>query len=209
MKMLIADDHTFTRDGIKNFLNGNGYHNITVCSNGIEAWNHLHSSTYDCAILDLNMPGMDGLEIAEKLKIHHPYVKVILITMEHSYTVYKKAMEYGVSGYILKECAEDELLICIKNALNNEPYYSSNITGQLVQSENGTDNTLLNTLTLQEKKIVSLIAEQKSSKQIADLLFLSVKTIETHRRNIIEKLQLPKEHNALLKWAILNARNPS
>ena len=202
--ILIADDHPLTVLGTKSFVTQLGYNICEVCSNGIAAYNFIKVRQPKIAILDINMPGMTGLEILEKTYTEKLYTKVILVTMHKEYSIYKKALEYNIGGYLLKENALNELELCIKKVLENKTYLSKNIEQELAFDINATENNNLQKLSLTEKKVVELIAKQMSTKQIAELLFISEKTVEKHRTNIIEKLDLPKEKNVLLKWAMLN-----
>ena len=201
MNILIADDHPFTLQGTKSFVESYGYKVADACSNGISALNLIVLHRPEIAILDINMPGLDGLDVAKKVFDDKLQTKIILLTMHKEITIYKKALQYGIFGYILKEHAQDELETCLKEVQLGNKYVSVHLTDELVDSR-ASSSSDLDKLTVSERKIVELIAQQKTSKQIADLLFLSEKTVEWHRRNIIEKLGLPKEKNSLLKWAI-------
>ena len=203
MKILIADDHPFMLQGTKNFVESYKHTVIDMCSNGISALNLIGLHSPDVAILDINMPGLDGLDVAKKVFENKLKTKVILLTMHKEMTIYKKATEYNIYGYILKEHAHTELKKCLQEVEKGNRYVSQFLQDDLITDVvNG--NNELSKLTLSERKIVELIAQQKTSKQIAELLFLSEKTVEGHLTHIIEKLGLTKEKNTLLKWAIQN-----
>ena len=202
MKILIADDHPLTLQGTKSFVQSFGYNVIDTCSNGIAALNLINLRLPDIAILDIDMPGMDGLDVAEKIMVSKLKTKVILLTMHKETTVYEKAKEIGVFGYVLKEHAQNELEDCLAKVAVGKEYVSAFLNDDLL-NDSSLDAGVLQ-LTFSEKKILDLIKIQKTNKQIAQSLFLSERTIEGHRRNIIEKLGLPKEKNSLLKWAIQN-----
>lgn len=206
MKILIADDHPFTLQGTKSYVESYGYTDIDACSNGTAALNLLKLNTHDIAILDINMPGLDGLDLAKAVYENGWKTKVILLTMHKEMTIYKKAQEYKIFGYILKENAHPELQKCLKQIIANQPYISVKLEDDLAHG-NSKATALLNKLTLSERKILELIKLQKTSKQIAELLFLSERTVEGHRSNIIEKLELPKEKNALLIWALQHSKS--
>lgn len=203
MKILIADDHPFTLQGTKSFVESYGYKVVDTCSNGISAFNLITLHNPDVAILDINMPGQDGLDVAKKIQESKLKTKVILLTMHKEMTIFKKANEYGIYGYILKEHAHTELEKCLEEVKKGKRYVSEFLIDDLISDKIDATNEL-SRLTLSERKIVELIALQKTSKQIAELLFLSERTVEGHRSNIIEKLGLVKEKNTLLKWAIQN-----
>ncbi|MBC7643034.1 MAG: response regulator transcription factor [Flavobacterium sp.] len=203
MKILIADDHPFTLQGTKSFVESYGYNVSDTASNGVAALNLINLHLPDIAILDINMPGLDGLDIAKKIQESKLKTKIVLLTMHKEMTIFKKATELGVYGYILKENAQTELENCLIEVSKGNKYRSKFLENDLFV-DNKKDNNELAKLTLSERKIIELIAQQKTSKQIAELLFLSDKTVEGHRSNIIEKLGLPKEKNTLLIWAIQN-----
>jgi DNA-binding NarL/FixJ family response regulator len=201
MRILIADDHPLTLQGTRSYVESFGYKVTDTCSNGVAALNLIQLHHPDVAILDINMPGLDGLDVAKKIRELRLKTKIVLLTMHNEITLYRKAREYGVCGYILKEHAQTELQQCLTDISRGEEYVDGSLRAGLMVSQVGEDNEL-SKLTFSERKIVELIAQQKTSKQIAELLFLSEKTIEGHRSNIIEKLGLPKEKNVLLKWAL-------
>jgi DNA-binding NarL/FixJ family response regulator len=207
MNILIADDHPFTLQGTKAFVESLGYTVSDICSNGITALNLITSHNPNISILDINMPGLDGIDVLEKVFKDKLRTKVILLTMHNEMSIYKRANELGVYGYILKNYAQDELGICLKEVVKGRQYISPLITNQLVMDNTNEENNLTNKLTFTEKKILELISQQKTTKQIAELLFIAEKTVEGHRRNIIEKLDLPKEKNILLHWVAKNYSN--
>ena len=206
MKILIADDHPFTLQGTKSFVESYGYKVTDTCSNGISALNLIILHQPAIAILDINMPGLDGLDVAKKVQDEKMKTKIILLTMHKEMTIYKKAKEYGIYGYILKEHAQTELEKCLTEVKKGNKYVSEFLEDDLITNISN-DSSDLTKLTFSEKKILEQVAQQKTSRQIAELLFLSEKTIEGHRSKIIEKLGLPKEKNALLIWAIQNFKN--
>lgn len=205
MKIIIADDHPFTLLGTKSFVESFGYQVIDTCDNGITAFNLINLYLPEIAILDINMPGIDGIDVLKKIHEKKLATKVILLTMHKEKVIYNKATEYGVYGYILKEHAQTELQKCLTEVRQGNKYVSEHLDIDLVK-EKSKDNSDLAKLTLYERKIIELIAQQKTSKQIAELLFLSDRTVDGHRSNIIEKLGIPKEKNALLMWAIQNVK---
>jgi DNA-binding NarL/FixJ family response regulator len=209
MAILIADDHPFTLQGTKAFVEGLGYRVCDICSNGITALNLISSHMPDIAILDINMPGMDGLEVAEKVHQLRLRTRIVLLTMHKEMTVYNKAIEFGIYGYLLKNFATEELELCLKEVSANRRYASQYLNDELVYTSQSPKDGLLDKLSFSERKVLELVAQSKTSKQIGDLLFIAEKTVEGHRRNIIEKLGLPKEKNVLLTWAVMNTKELS
>ncbi len=207
MNILIADDHPLTLMGTKGFVESLGYKVVDICSNGITAYNMIVSHQPAIAILDINMPGLDGIEVLEKIFKQKLRTKVILLTMHKEMTVFRKANQFGVFGYILKEYAHEELDKCLKEVEKGYQYISKNLTNELTVDKNLNTPSDLSKLSFTEKKVIELIAQQKTSRQIAEMLFISEKTIEGHRTNIIQKLELPKEKNSLLIWAMKHFKN--
>jgi len=203
--IIIADDHPFTLIGTKTFVESLGYQVIDLCNNGIAAYNSIIHNRPGIAILDMNMPGMNGIEILEKLQQQKSFTKVLLLTMHNEVSIFIHAQKLGVKGYILKEFATHELENCLSAIQHGECWFSPELTQKLIIDADDTHkDDKLSLLTFSEKKILELIAAQYTSKEIGSLLFISEKTVETHRRNIIQKLSLPQEKNALLLWAVQN-----
>lgn len=206
MKILVADDHPLTLNGTVSYVESLGYKVVCSCSNGTAALNYIQVHLPEVAILDLNMPGLDGIEVARKVFENKGRTKIILLTMHNEVGVLNKAKEYNIYGYILKEKAFPDLENCLREIKNGKKYFSNALLHNYKIETSESDNKL-DLLTFSERKIIELIASQKTSKQIAEMLFLSEKTVEGHRTKIIEKLGIPKEKNALLIWAIQNIKN--
>jgi DNA-binding NarL/FixJ family response regulator len=203
MTVLVADDHPLTLQGTQAFVKSLGYDITDVCTNGLDAFERIVSHEPLMAVLDVNMPKMDGLEVLEKIYQRGIPTQVIFFTMHKEVTLYKRAKSLGLAGYLLKEEPEEELKACLKVVSEGGKYTSKLMLKEVNQKQTieGED------LTFAEKKVLELISQQKTSKQIADLLFISEKTVEKHRSNIIQKLNLPKEKNILLHWATRHILN--
>jgi DNA-binding NarL/FixJ family response regulator len=203
MTVLVADDHPLTLQGTQAFVKSLGYDITDVCTNGLDAFERIVSHEPLMAVLDVNMPKMDGLEVLEKIYQRGIPTHVIFFTMHKEVTLYKRAKSLGLAGYLLKEEPEEELKACLKVVSEGGKYTSKLMLKEVNQKQTieGED------LTFAEKKVLELISQQKTSKQIADLLFISEKTVEKHRSNIIQKLNLPKEKNILLHWATRHILN--
>lgn len=200
--MIIADDHPMTLAGMKNFVETLGYHVIATYTDGLSAYEGVLKLNPSIIVLDLNMPKMNGLEVLEKLREENAKIKIILYTMYHEKSFFTKAKDLGVNGYILKDFAIDELSVCLKKISENENWFSSKLENTITIDKYDDEKTRILLLTSSEKKILSLIGEEYSSKEIADLLFVTEKTIEKHRSNIIHKLGLPNERNILMRFAM-------
>lgn len=201
MNFIIADDHPFTLAGTKLFIEALEYNVIATCSDGEVAWTKIRELKPDYVILDINMPGLDGIEILERIRLNRIPIKVIFLTSHNEMSIYKKANEYGVDGYLLKNFAQEELILCIDALSRGNSYLSKYIDSNLIHDKNYVKDSILEKLSFVESKVFELVSQQKSTKEIADLLFLSEKTVEAYRTSIIDKLELPKERNALLKFA--------
>ena len=202
MHFIIADDHPFTLQGTRAYVESLGYVVLDTALNGREAYTQIRKLKPEIAILDISMPEMNGLDILEKVSEEMLPVKVIFITTHREMSIYKKASELGIWGYILKNYADQELKDCITDVINGIRYMSPHLTQDLAIDRQYIKNEAISKLNFIENRVVQLIAQQKTTKQISELLFLSEKTVEAHRSSIIQKLGLPHEKNALMKWAI-------
>lgn len=197
--IIIADDHPLLLKGLSDFLIEKGFNLLGSGKDGREAYNLITQIKPDIAILDIQMPFMSGLEIAQKCKGLAIETKIVLITLHKEKELYQKAQELNIFGYILKEFALEEIETCIKTVTEGVPFFSDKIKeliGVVL-----IDDSDLNTLTPSEKKILKLIAQDKTNKEIASQLFISYRTVEKHRSNIITKLNIEPKTNSLLIWA--------
>jgi len=198
--IIIADDHPLLLKGLSDFLIEKNYNLIGSGNDGREAYNLIVKENPDIAIIDIQMPYMSGIEIAQKCKgLEGVDTKIVLITLHKEKELYQKAQELNIFGYILKEFALDEIENCIKTVSKGEPFFSNRIM-ELIDI-NPVESNDLKKLTPSEKKILKLIANDKTNKEIASLLFISYRTVEKHRSNIINKLNLEAKTNSLLIWA--------
>jgi DNA-binding NarL/FixJ family response regulator len=203
--IVIADDHPLMLQGLKNFLESRKYAVVFSGKNGIETYSAIVKYKPEIAILDIGMPGMNGIEIAKKLLEAAIKTKIIFLTMYKSEEMLLSAQKYHVKGYLLKELALEEIEECIQQVVHGNSFYSPKLINNLRQSIfTEALNPLLKELTPSEIKILKLISEEKNTHDIADALFISVKTVEYHRSNLIKKLNLPLAKNSLLLWAVKN-----
>jgi DNA-binding NarL/FixJ family response regulator len=202
--ILLADDHPITLAGIQSYVESLGYQVVKTCKNGTDAFQGILEYAPDLVILDLNMPGMNGLEVLEKVRSQNNDSKIILYTMYHEKSFLTKARNLGVNGYLLKDFALEELSICLKKVSTNEFWFSPKLDESLIIKKHDSITEKLLSLTTSERKILSLIGQDYSTKAIAEMLFVTDKTIEKHRSNIINKLGLPNERNILQRFALQN-----
>lgn len=202
--IIIADDHPITLNGIKLYVEKLGYQVIDTCTDGITAFASLIENQPDCVILDLNMPGMNGLEVLEKVRLKNDTIKIILYTMYQEKSFLIKAKSLGANGYLLKDFAIEELSICLEKVSQNENWFSPKLDETLTIKKYDSETEKILTLSASEKKILALIGKDRTTKEIAELLFVTEKTVEKHRSNIIQKLGLPNERNILQRFALQN-----
>lgn len=197
--IITADDHPLLLKGLNDFLLEKKYNLIGSGNNGKEAYKLITKKKPDIAILDIQMPFMSGLEIAKSCKTNGLDTKIVLITLHKERELYQKAQDLNIFGYILKEFALEEIENCIDTVSQGIHYFSPKIV-EVLADELPRDRSLRE-LTPSEKKILKLIAKDKTNREIASLLFISYRTVEKHRSNIITKLKLKPKTNSLLIWA--------
>jgi two-component system, NarL family, nitrate/nitrite response regulator NarL len=202
--IIIADDHPITLKGIQLYVENLGYKVLKACKNGTEALQNILELKPDFVILDLNMPELNGLEVLYKIREKNNEIKIILYTMYHEKSLFNKAFSLGVNGYLFKDFALEELSICLEKLNIGENWFSPKLSDTLIIKKYDTESSKILLLTVSERKILKLISEDYNTKAIADLLFVSEKTIEKHRSNIIRKLGLPNEKNVLQRFALQN-----
>ena len=204
--VLIADDHALIRNGLQQVIEQQNLYNIIEADNGKDALSIIRDKEPDVAILDIEMPGMTGFEVAKKVHKEGININIIFLTMFKDETLFNKAMDIGVKGYVLKENTVSEIMNCLKAVMNGKYYLSPAISDFLVRrntdlSTGATDKDGFNQLTPTEKEVLKLVSEMKTSQEIASVLNVSIKTIQNHRNNMCNKLDLSGAH-ALLKYAM-------
>ena len=204
VSLVIADDHPLMLKGLSDFLDSKGFNVIGRAEDGKSAYNLIVKLKPEIAILDIRMPYKTGLEIAEACKKNDLKTKIILITFDKDEDTYLQAKTFNVYGYILKEFAVEEIETCIAHVIKNESYFSEEIGSYLDESKTSSKHNILDPLTKAEITIVKLIADNKTSKEIAEELSISIKTVHKHRSNIVTKLKLEKKSSSLIVWATLN-----
>lgn len=202
IKVFNADDHPILRKGITDLLKETkDIQWAGSAENGQEALDKIRSIQPDVAILDIEMPHYSGLEVARILLEEGTKTAFILLTLFKDESFLQNAIKMGVKGYLLKESSEKEILDCIRSVHGGRAYVNPSLTQYLINS-NAQEPNILSSLSNHEINILKLIARQKTSSEIADMLFISPKTVANHRSNISKKLELTGEQNGLLKWAI-------
>jgi DNA-binding NarL/FixJ family response regulator len=201
-RILLADDHTVVRRGLLLVLDGE--HDLEVIAeagDGAEAVQKALAEDVDLAILDVAMPRMTGLQAARELTRRRPELRVLILSMYDNEQYFFEALKAGASGYVLKSVADRDLVEACRATMRGEPFLYPAAVSALIREhlERSTDDGT--TLTPRESEIVKLVAEGYSSKEIADMLVISIKTVERHRANVLEKLGL-RDRVALTRYAI-------
>lgn len=208
IKLFIADDHKVFRDGVSSILeNMEDIKVIGQAGNSTEANEGIHKLLPDVVLMDISMPETNGIELTKILKKALPETKILIFSMHHESSYIIKALEAGASGYLLKDAGSTEMVNAIRAVYNNGTYYSPEVSGVLIQHlTNGTnpnEKRKDTPLTKRETEILQLIAAEYSNPEIAEKLFISPRTVDTHRRNLLAKLDL-KNTAGLVKYAIKN-----
>ena len=207
--IIIADDHPLFRSGVRTELeNTSRFNIIDETGDGEEALHLISNSNPDIAILDFQMPGLNGLEIARMLNKINNRTQIILLTMYSDKNVFFNALDAGVKGYVLKDDAIMDIVKAVDTVASGGHFVSDNLTDLLIEKakNNADDNeikALINELTSTEKKILKLVANLKSNEEISSILYISKRTIENYKVSISNKLQL-KSSRWLLKFALQN-----
>ena len=210
MNIVIADDHPIFRSGLK-FLLETSFDSIQITEfeNGGTVVEHCIQYKPDVIIVDIDMPIRNGLQVCADLTKSNCVSKVIVLTMYNDLEMLKLAFKNGAKGYLVKDNTSEELVDCIQAVLAGKTYTAKGIRDQehLVDRNDATKYQIaefLETLTRTELKTLKLVSQKHSSKEIADLLFVSVKSVENYRSRICKKLNLDARNNSLLLWVIDN-----
>lgn len=193
INILLVDDHAMIREGLKSFLQDEADFNIVgEAGDGTECLQFLETQSTDIVLSDLNMPRMDGLELNKQLKEKHPDIKVIALTMMGESQHIKQMLADGALGYLLKDCGQDELINAIRTVYAGGTYYSPEVTNIIlnnIRKVKPTSDRLVTEipLTEREKEVLHLIIKEKSNQEIADELFISIRTVDAHKRNLLDK----------------------
>jgi len=207
-RIIIADDHRLFRQGLKSLLEARSDLEVVgEAADGLQLLDLLNQSPPDIILLDISMPNLRGIEAIHEIKRAHPSMKILILTMHKDKQYLEQALSAGARGYLLKEDADTELFSAIEKIRRGRIYVSPNLLDELtddwVLTIRGEPNLSLEVehLTVREREVLKLIAEGKGSKEIADLLFISTRTVERHRANVMQKLGAKKTAD-LVKHAI-------
>jgi len=206
-KIVIAEDHTILRAGLRALLaSQNGLEVIGEAGDGREAIRKVDTLQPDLLLIDLSMPKLNGIDAIREIKSQHPEIKIIVLTVHKSDEYIIAALKAGANGYMLKDASQNELLLAIDYVINGKTFLSPSISDKVVDAFLNTDKkdkpaAVLDNLTAREREILKLVAEGNTNKKIAEHLCISLKTVEKHRSNLMQKLDL-RNTAALTAYAI-------
>ncbi|MCG2578673.1 response regulator transcription factor [Dechloromonas sp. XY25] len=198
-RLLIADDHALLRAGLRALLTQEpDLEVVGEADNGREVVGIAGTASPDLVLMDITMPGTNGIEAIANLKRRYPAIRVLVLTIHNTHEYIQESLSAGADGYILKGASQDELRLAVRTVLQGKVYLSPDISecivsGYLGGGKSAVPTTAWNKLTQREREVLKLIAEGNSSKLIAEYLYLSVKTVDKHRSNLMNKLDI---HNA-------------
>lgn len=206
IKIIIADDHQIFIDGLKALLSEiEDFEIIKEAPNGKVLLEILEDQLPDVILLDMNMPEIDGLEATKIISEKYSSIKILMLTMFGTVDYIQKLIKAGAQGYLLKNTGKAELELAIRSLIKGENYYSQEVSNRIMEGlqkrqKQDKDYQIVE-LTDREKEVLILIAEELTTNEIADKLFISKHTVETHRKNLISKLNV-RNVNGLVKYAV-------
>jgi DNA-binding NarL/FixJ family response regulator len=206
-RVVVVEDHAILREGLRSLLSSTKEFDIVgEAGDGSEAIRRIEELKPDLVLTDLSMPTMNGMDVIENIKKQSPKTKVIALTVHRGEEYVLATLKAGADGYVLKEATYPELMMAIRSVLKGKHYLSPEISGKLIEGylegrKSATIQSVWETLTKRERGILKLIGEGHKNKDIAEQLYISVNTVEKHRSNIMEKLNLHSTA-ALVAYAI-------
>jgi len=211
INVLIADDHALIRNGLKQVITKQTSFNVHEAVDGKQALNHLYNNITEVAILDIDMPFLTGIEIAEIVQSEEISTDIIFLTMHKDEQLFNKAMNLGVKGFVLKDNTVTEIVSCLNTVINGNHYLSPVLSNYLLRRNSIStikkkETNKFERLTFTEKKVLQELGTMKTNSEIAEILGVSIKTVQNHRNNICRKLGISGTH-ALLKFAVENKSN--
>jgi DNA-binding NarL/FixJ family response regulator len=206
LRILIVDDHEAIRQGLRTILeNHQGWQIVGEASNGREALRLAHETSPHIAILDYSLPQMNGLELTRNIKHELPRTEIVIYTMHDEESILTEVLHAGARGYVLKSDPSRNIVSAVEALAKGKPYFSPEISQALLDTfvDPRRDNNSASLLTAREREVVQLIAEGKINKQVAHMLNISIKTVETHRAATMHKLKL-RTTAELVLYAVRN-----
>jgi two-component system, NarL family, response regulator NreC len=201
MRIVLADDHSMFRQGLKAYLEREGFDIVGEAANGFEAIQLVNNLHPEMAVLDIGMPLQNGLRAAMEIQKSSPKTQTILLTMYEEDAYVLEALQAGIRGYVLKAQAAEDLVTAIREVEKGSIYLSPGISQVVVSAFLAKTEVPIDPLTPREHQVIQLVAEGKTTKEIASLLGISIKTAESHRGHIMEKLEI-HDTAGLVRYAI-------
>lgn len=204
IRLIIADDHPVISDGIKLILEKEkDIQLVATVSNGIELLNVLETEQADVILMDVNMPEMSGIEATQKIKDNYPTIKVLSFSQYDEKRFVKQMLKYGASGYLLKNSAASEIVKAVNIVYSGGIYLSEELPDIFSDKPKRKSSYFFPELSQRELEVLKLICGEKNTNEIAEILFISNSTVETHRANLLLKVGV-KNTAGLVKWAVEN-----
>lgn len=211
LRILIADDHDLMRRGLKSLLESRpGWSICAEAHTGREAVTKAEELKPDIVILDITMPELNGLEAARRILKASPNSEILVLSVHYSDQLIRDILDAGIRGYIVKSDSDRDLIVAVEALANHKPFFTPRATELILHNFNNRSSSpselpeiIGNRLTSREREIVQLLSEGKSSKEVASVLSISVKTAETHRANIMRKLEIHSV-SELVRYAVRN-----
>ncbi len=204
--IILADDHPIVRRGLRSVLEAEkGFSLLGEAGDGLEAVRMVENLQPDILITDMMMPGLTGLEVTRQVKHRVPKTKIIILSMHASESYVLEALRNGANGYVLKDTVSEELVEAIRDVIAGRRYLSSQLSERAIETyilkAESTLEDSYDSLTTREREVLKLAAEGSTNNEIAERLFISPRTAETHRANLMKKLAL-SNHTELIRYAI-------
>lgn len=202
-KVIIIDDHKLFTNGLSSILESIGLRVMSTFQNGKEAFLYLQNNEIDIVFTDINMPEMDGLKLCKKLKRDNVKTKIIILSMYEDPNIIKEAFDCGASAYLSKNTEKEEIIKAIEKSLDNKKYVNKRLLKKKEREEEEEEDTftLKYKLTLREREVLQLLLDEENNRQIGKTLNIRIRTVETHRKNIMLKLDV-KNNTGLIKKAL-------
>ncbi len=206
IRVLLADDHSIVRDGLRRIVEDSGEMTVVAeAADGREALRQAAEARPDVAVIDISMPGLDGLEVVSRLQTEQPRLPVLVLTMHEEAQYVVRAIEAGAMGYLTKQSAPEQLVTAIRKIHNGQRYITEEATEALALrvARGAAAQTPLDTLSMRELQVLRRMAMGQTSREIAAAYSISIKTVDTYRARLLKKLEL-RNSAELIRFAIQN-----
>jgi len=206
IKVLLADDHGIVREGLRRIVEESGDMEVVAeAADGRDALRQVETAAPDVAVVDISMPGIDGLEVVGRLKESHPGLPVLILTMHEEAQYIVRAIEAGAMGYLTKQSAPEQLVTAIRKVCQGQRYMTDEATEALALriARGSRDKTPLDSLSMRELQVLRRLAMGHTNREIAQAYSLSIKTVDTYRSRLLKKLEL-RNNAELIRFAIQN-----